>query len=337
MIGGLPFRAPPRLLTDSGQVRRIGVELEFASVSAQTGAQLIQKQFGGVIELEDAHRYHVKDTRFGCFVCELDSQYAHRSKNAAHHAALDQSGLGSLIDDLQVQVRRIYGDVSSLIVPCEIVCPPIAMTDLAELDGLVCALVMAGAAGTRSSPLYAFGAQLNPEIATDDPSWLAAMVKAFMLISDWLRAVMSIDATRRLTSFADPFPHGYVARVVNADYWPARDELIDDYLHANPTRNRELDLLPLFLSLDEDRVRARVSDRRVTARPTFHYRLPDANLGEPGWNVLLEWNRWCLVEHLAENTEVLNAMGTAYLQNRSRLIPRDWAVQSSEWLVLAQH
>jgi hypothetical protein len=78
-----------------------------------------------------------------------------------------------------------------------------------------------------------------------------------------------------------------------------------------------------------------VRDLRVAAQPTFHYRLPDANLGDPEWDLMLEWNRWCVVEELAEKRDVLDRMGQAYIANNERLLPREWSVLASEWLVLS--
>ncbi len=329
---------PPRLHTASGAERRVGVELEFAAISARNGAKLVQSLFGGTIEEEDPHRFHIKGGSFGDFTCELDTQFAHRSyaETERNLAPPEPYSFTAMMGDFQAEMRRIYGEISSVVVPCEIVCPPIAITALPRLDDLIEALVAAGAMGTRSSPFYAFGAQLNPEIATDDPAWLTAMLKAYLLVSDWLRAVIAIDTTRQLVAFADPFPNEYVSKVVDPAYWPDRATLMEDFLAWNPTRNRELDLLPLFMTFDPGQVRRKVTDLRVKPRPTFHYRLPDANLGEPGWDIVLEWNRWCVVEKLAERREILDDMGRDYADHHRQLMPaQDWAVRSSEWLVLA--
>jgi len=128
------------------------------------------------------------------------------------------------------------------VMPCEIVCPPVPVAELPRIEALVRALAKAGASGTQASPLYGFGAQLNVEIAAGGPDWLLAMLRAYALLSDWLRAVMEIDLTRRLTAFADPFPPGYVALIADPAYAPDQAGLIDDYLRHNPTRNRELDM-----------------------------------------------------------------------------------------------
>jgi hypothetical protein len=325
------LRMPPRRKNPDGSERRVGVELEFASISARACAEIVRQCYGGSIEEEDPHRLFVRETTLGSFTCELDTQYAHRPYGEDKEAAGDADAFSAF----RAEMRRIYGDISSLIVPCEIVGPPIALSRLAELDVLVERLVTAGASGTKSSPFYAFGTQLNPEIATEDSAWITAVLKAYLLVSDWLRAVIRIDGTRQFAAFAEPFPPLYISQVVSPDYWPSTERLIDDYLAQNATRNRELDMLPLFMELDSDRVRRVVRDLRVVARPTFHYRLPDAKLGDPDWDVMLEWNRWCVVEELAEKRDVLDRMGAAYIANDQRLLPRDWSVMASEWLVLS--
>ncbi len=324
---------PPRLTSHSGAPRRIGVELEFASLSAEAGALEVQTLFGGTLEQKDPHRFLIRGTALGDFTCELDLQFAHRPEEEEKEARTDPLDL--LLREFQEPLRTFFGDVSSLIIPCEIVCPPIPLEDLPKLEPLSDALRRAGAADTRANPIYGFGAQLNVEIAEGGTDWIVAMLKAYLLMSDWLRAVMQIDLTRRVVAFTNPFPVAYTGVVVDPNYWPDRDQLIDDYLLYNPTRNRELDMLPLFSWFDAARVDAAVEDSRVKARPAFHYRLPDANFGQPGWGLLLEWNRWCVVERLAEQRALLDDMGRAYRANRERLIPENWAIRASEWLMTA--
>jgi hypothetical protein len=319
----------PRQRTDDGRKRRVGVEIEFAAVTARDGARIVQDLFGGVIREEDAHRYHVEGTDLGTFTSELDTQYAHRPHG------LDEADETGALAGFRAEMRRLLGDISSLVMPCEIVCPPIDHSDLPRLDGLVAALNAAGAEGTRASPFYAFGVQLNPEIATASPDWLAGVLRAYLLVSPWLRAAMALDITRRAVAFADPFPRAYAQDVLRAGYAPDLPQLIDDYLRHNPTRNRELDLLPLFAHLDPDRVRTRVDDPRVSARPAFHYRLPDANLGQSDWSVCLEWNRWLVVERLAENAGLLERIAADYSAHDVLGGLRDWPLRCSQWLILS--
>ena len=88
---------------------------------------------------------------------------------------------------------------------------------------------------------------------------------------------------------------------------------IDDYLAFNPTRNRDLDMLPLLLHLDGARVRAALPNEKINGRPAFHYRLPDARVSDPGWSVAPDWNRWVAVERLASDRERLESVGLAFL------------------------
>jgi hypothetical protein len=81
----------------------------------------------------------------------------------------------------------------------------------------------------------------------------------------------------------------------------------------NPTRNRDLDALPLFAHLDPERVAAAVHDRRVKRRPALPYRLPDSRVGDPGWRVTDEWRHWIVVERVAETPALLRLLGDEYL------------------------
>jgi len=322
-------RFPPRQTNHEGQPRSVGVELEFAAISVTESAEKVRSLFGGTVEQAQRHRAKVKGTSLGDFTCELDTRLAHSGDIE------DVPGMGvagKVWADFRKQLQGVLGDISSIVMPCEIVCPPIPLAKLEELDRLVAVLSETGVEGTRASPFFAFGAQLNPEIATRDAEWITSVLKAYLLMSDWLRAIVSIDLTRRFVSYADAFPKQYVVKVSAPDYWPPMDQLIEDYLAYNPTRNRELDMLPLFAWLDEKRVRRAVLDPRVKSRPTFHYRLPNADFNEEGWNMSVEWDRWCIVERLAENKTSLAEMGHAYRANRERFLQEDWALRSSEWL-----
>jgi hypothetical protein len=325
-------KQPPRPLNFEGRERRVGIEIEFAALSAFDVAHQIRLAFGGQITRIDPHCFLIRETEFGDFKAELDTRYAHRQDDEPR---LGNDPISTSFDAIIDVLRQFYGDISSVIVPCEIVTPPLRIDEIAKLDAFINDLTAAGAQGTASNPFYAFGTHLNPDIATEDPAWILAVMKAEILLSDWLRSVMAIDLTRRITSFADPFPRHYIHEVLQPGYWPNRPKLVADYLRANPTRDRELDMLPLFAWQNESVIRRILPSVKVKKRPTFHYRLPNANLGVEGWSIGLEWNRWCLIERLAENTELLGAMGEAYLENDRRLLPERWAMRASEWLLLS--
>ena len=325
------LRLPPRNYNFEGNRRRAGVEIEFAAVSPSRVATRVAKLYGGTAEQEDPHRFHIRGTRLGNFLVELDTQYAHRAPGEVGPSA---SGLQGLMETFSNAMRELYGDLGSLVIPYEVVCPPIDVEQLPELEALLLALREEGAQGTRDSLLHAFGVQFNPDIATRDPQWILAVLKAEILLSEWLRSIISVDMARRILAFADPFPKAYIHIILKDEYWPDIDQLIEDYLIYNPTRNRELDMLPLFLWLDADRVRRKIPDKLVKPRPTFHYRLPDANIRDSRWSLTLEWNRWCVVERLAEDREILAEMGKSYLENDLSILSEDWALRCTEWLVL---
>lgn len=316
--------APPFTENYAGEPRRVGVEIEFATVSVRQAAECVKEIFGGEVSRLTAHRFVVRGTSHGDFEVELDSQYIHRLETPGESRFLT-SELDEWLRWFQGAMAETIGDIAASVIPCEIVCPPMKLDDLHLLDRTVDALTRLGATGTGENPLYAFGAQLNPDIARKEADYVASVLKAYVLLSPWLREVIAVDMTRRVFAFADPFPRAYVRLVTATDYWPDFRELIDDYLMHNPTRNRELDMLPLFMWLDEARVRDSVPDARVKSRPTFHYRLPDADFGVADWTITGEWNRWCFVERLAADADKLRMVCDAYAEHERRLFRGWWS------------
>ena len=319
---------PPRKLNFEGKRRRVGIEIEFAAMSARSAAATIADRFGGQVRELSKHRFKVDTPVLGTFEAELDSRFAHPDAYPTLAANLE----GEWIAEVRKLVSEFFGDVGSLVIPCEIVAPPLEIERVAELDALLEDLRRRGAQGTSASLFYAFGVHLNPDIASTEPDWLLRVLKASIVLSDWLRAVMEIDLSRELTGFATQFPADYCDKVLAKNYAPNQRQLIEDYLAHNPTRDRELDLLPLFCWLDEGLVRSHLPAEKIGRRPTFHFRLPNAALEQPRWSVAREWNRWILIEQLAEDAELLTQMGEAYQENNASMEAKDWAMMSSEWL-----
>lgn len=308
-----PWLAPPRPDGADGRRRRIGVEIEFAGVSVRAAAEVVQRLFGGSMRWEGAHRIHVDDTRFGHFRVEIDMNLAHRL----------------LASETERSVRDAVVEMSSAVVPVEIVCPPIAWDRAHALDDLRDLLQRMGAEGTREGLLYAFGAQLNPEPPDLGPECLLATLRAFFLLRDWLRAQIAVDPLRRLWQFEQPHPEDYAALVLDSSYAPDIATLIDDYLEFNPSRDRELDLLPLLCFLDEARVRRALPGEKINARPTWHYRLPNSEIDRSDWTIGLEWARWVRVERLAERPDLLAEASAAWRENAEALLPESWDAQSA--------
>lgn len=301
---------PPCRETEDGRPRKLGVEIEFAGMTCEQGAALVCELFGGRIRLIDAYRFEVADTRLGTFTVELDSQYAHTGEGEEE---ADGSDWGEIRRTVRNGLTTAIAAVTSLWVPMEVVAPPIPLAMLPELDRLVPALRRHGAEGTRDGLVYAFATQFNPEAPSLGAESVLAHLKAFLLLSGKLRKEIDVDLLRRALPFAKPFPKPYVRKVVDPAYQPVMPQLIDDYLEANPTRNRELDMLPLLSEIDLDRVRAKVDDALIKSRPTFHYRMPDTRLSDPDWSLITEWNRWVEVEQLAGDAEALRQLGEIFI------------------------
>ncbi|MEQ8734570.1 MAG: amidoligase family protein [Rhodospirillaceae bacterium] len=299
---------PPNPETADGKIRRVGVELEFGGVTAERAAQIVQSVCGGEIKALSEHRYKVDTPDFSEFVIEIDSQYAHPREEWQDPADAD-----SFFAEIDKSVSKAVGDLSQGIVPTEIVGPPMPYTELDTFSPILDALREDGARGTDQSFVAGFGLHLNPEVASTNPKDITSVLQAYVISSPDLRASIEVDLTRRVLPFIDPFPKSYMHLLLASDYQPDLKQLIDDYLEHNPTRNRELDLLPLFKHLDEDRIVQALNDARIKARPTYHYRLPNMKLSDDSWSVVTEWNRWVEVEQLAADAKALRKAADAFL------------------------
>jgi len=307
------------------KTRHIGIELEFAGLTTKQAAKLVADVYGGTLVADSAHQYTVKDTDFGKFTVELDTQYAH-PKSSLQDKADSGDKLGDAIARFDSFMAEVIGDVAQGFVPCEIVTPPIPINRLDDITPLMDALKAHNAEDTRKNPFYAFGMHLNPEVTSTSAASLCNHLKAFILLEGTLRKQARMDTTRKLLPHTAPFPKAYALLVTQTTYTPNLSTLIDDYIKHNPTRNRDLDMLCVFKWLDKDRVENAIPDMLVKARPTFHYRLPDFRISDPDWSVQSEWAHWQQVEALAHNAERLERLCkdfTDYLTNSKSPI-KDW-------------
>ncbi len=328
--------SPPEPCNSSGEIRRVGVEIEFAGLPPRETTALVRELFGGEVITVSAHRLKVKDTRWGDFVIELDTQYAHPDDTVINAGPKDDSDLErhrhQVRIDFHTRTRELIGDVVTGLVPTEIVCPPIRWDELHELDALFGALRGHGAKGTSDSLLYGFGLHLNPEAPSLEVASILDHLRAYLLSAQWLREQIDIDITREVLPHANPFPKPYALKILDPSYAPDVDTLIGDYLEHNPSRNRELDMFPLFAYLRPDYPSPLFHHKLVKPRPTFHYRLPDARLSEPGWGSAVEWNRWVEVERLAADKVALTERSAAYLAQHTRSLVTRWMEKLRDWM-----
>jgi hypothetical protein len=318
------FEHPPRSNNAEGQPRRVGVELEMAGIRPHQVAEAVVDAVGGHIEIDSAFVTRVCGSSLGEFRVELDADLL---KSRQYQNLLAEFGIDIGKGDEREQIESLISRVAGLIVPLELVGPPVPWTELATLDMIREQLHQAGARGTHSSPLYAFGMQLNIEAASLEADYLLAVIRAFLLCYDELIEAERVDLSRRITPYVQPFPEEYLAHVLQADYAPDLHGLIGDYLRLTPTRNRPLDLLPLFAHLDEARIMAApVETHLIKARPAFHYRLPNCLIDEPDWSLATVWNRWIEIERLADDPARLERGRSRRLSRSSPL--RRWLSQA---------
>ncbi|MFC1835474.1 amidoligase family protein [Thermodesulfobacteriota bacterium] len=321
------FQTPPVLENESGSVRKVGFELELAGVGLEAIASAVADLFGGHVGQESPFLYKVSDTRLGDFTIEVDSSLL---KDRRYKEFLSNIGV-ELESEEQEALEKVMLDAASVAVPFEIVFPPVTITELENLIPLEQALRDRHAEGTRASFLYAFGMQFNPEVPSLEANTILAYLRAFFLLLEWLKEEINTDFTRRILPFIDDFPEEYVRLVLDPEYEPGFKRLVDDYVSFNPTRNRPLDLMPLFAHVDSSAIVSKVKDAHlVKPRPTFHYRLPDCRIDEPDWSMALEWNRWVRVEELAQDSSALRELSQDRLERKEGL--HGWIERLSQWI-----
>jgi hypothetical protein len=311
------FEALPWKENAKGEPHKVGLELEMAGIDAETLARAVVSVVGGRVERDSAFYSRVVDTELGDFGIELDAELL---KNRGYQKQLNNMGFDIGDGERRDQIEAVISRIAGLVVPLELVGPPVPVADLDRMDQIRQRLHQAGAKGTNSSPFYAFGMQINIDAASLEADHLLAMIRAFLLSYEWLKERAEVDLSRRISPYVQPYPEDYVVHVLQADYHPDIASLIDDFLKFTPTRNRPLDLLPLFAHIDQKRViAAPVEHALIKPRPAFHYRLPNCLIDEPEWTLAEAWNDWVEVERLAADDDALREACRARLSDASAL------------------
>lgn len=326
------FKMPPSIQNPSGKERCVGFEFEFTGVEISEAANLVQSLYGGSVSRISTYEYHVNEASFGTFKLELDAQLLREKK---YEKTLKSFGIDlSTFKNIE-SIEDKLKNMASSVVPFEIITPPIPLSSMADLQKLVHELRTWKAKGTGSSVLYAFGLHLNPEIPDDSAASLLNHLRAYVMLDPWIRKDSKINISRRLTPYINEYKEEYLQLILSIGYKPSLEELIRDYFRFDNSRNRPLDMLPVFMHLDADTTQSLLKDTLTSARPTFHYRLPNCSIEDPNWSLADEWNRWVLVERLAADNKTLYQYSKTYLKLKKETLvgfETKWVELMSRWV-----
>lgn len=304
------FKSPPKKYNAEGEERTIGIELEFAGIKPDRASELITSLYGGEIQKENRYEINIRETELGDFRVELDARI------------LKKMASRNMFSDLDVEVKEdfilqslegAFDKLARKVVPLEIVMPPIPISQQDRLEELRKLLQENKAEGTHTSLIHAFGMHMNVEPPDLETSTLLDHLRAFMILYPWLMDALNIDISRRISPFVDPYPAKYVKLILNPHYNPDQKQFIEDYVEYNPTRNRPVDMMPIFGLLNSSLIESAMEGEKNAPRPTFHYRLPNSRIDDPDWDFATEWNHWVVVEELAVDKEMLKKLSQLYL------------------------
>lgn len=321
MTDNAGYELPPRPKRTNGEIRRVGFELEFSGIDLKTAVAAIRSVRGATVVAETAAEVTLEAGELGTFTIEIDWNFLKRMA-----ADGDEPEGRDWVEPLS--------QAATLLVPIEMVCPPIPITSLAELDPMLDALREAGAVGTEESLIAAYGVHINAEIPDLDASTLSAYIKAYSLLQWWLMDRQPVDLTRRISPYIDLYSEAYLRQVLSRPE-PTMEDICRDYLEHNATRNRALDLLPLLAEIDEARVKRVIDDPRIKGRAAFHYRLPDCHIEQDDWSLRLPWKTWLVVERLAARRDDLEQLAESFLEADRPLLGvkrSDWVELMDRWL-----
>jgi hypothetical protein len=250
---------------------------------------------GGRIDNRPSQGRLVKDTSLQDIEVYLDSRY---------------------LADAQTRLEKHIREIAAVVVPVEIVTGPLKPAEISVMDDLLRKLRREGATGTNAGIFLGFGVHFNPEVTGTALSDVLPVLTAFALYEDALRADAGIDLSRRALPFVDPYPRSLLDALAQGDITDM-SVLIDTYLKHAPSRNHALDMLALFTHLDSEKVGKIMDLEPISARPTYHYRLPDCRIDENDWFLALEWNRWVLIERIAADKALLDRLKAGWREHRA--------------------
>lgn len=323
---------PPVTTNPAGEERLAGYEFELTGIEMEDIAGVIQSLYGGTSKRISTYEYEIQNTGLGNFSLELDAQLLREKK---YEETLRTIGI-----DISTfkNIKSIEGklkDLASSVVPFEIISPPIPLSKMDVLNQLLDELRKWKAKGTGSSVFYAFGLHINPEITDSSTESLLNHLRAYILLDPWIRLDAKIDFSRRVTPYINEFEDDYKHLLLSTGYHPSLKEFIHDYFAYGNSRNRPLDMLPLFMHVNKEYTESFLEDTLTVSRPTYHYRLPNCSIEDPDWTLASEWNRWVLVEILAHDKRTLTQYSNAYVKMKKETIigfESKWIKLMDRWI-----
>src|SRR5919202_6822824 len=105
----IEFDMPPLATNHEGRMRGVGVELEFAGLTAAAAAEALRAAFGGRLVEEDPHAYAIEGSELGDLAVRLDLRYVHAGRS-------DDSLLGRV----EAKLTEWLGPAPHLVVPREL-------------------------------------------------------------------------------------------------------------------------------------------------------------------------------------------------------------------------
>lgn len=321
----MSYELPVTLKNARGDLRKAGIELEFAGIEIESAAEIVQSLYGG--ELKEKHRYHyeISDTDIGNFRIELDARIL---RNMASRDVFSKSEMDINEDSIRQSIEDVVDKLAKTVVPLEIVMPPVPFEQLHRLEKLRAELQKNRAEGTHTSLIHAFGMHMNIESPDLKTPTLIKYLRSFLILYPWLLEKLEIDFSRRITPFVGSFPQKYVTKILDPAYRPDQEQFITDYVEFNPTRNRPVDMMPIFGMLNEDLILPEMEGKKNEPRPTYHYRLPNSRIDDANWRFEDEWKPWLEIEKLAEDDEMLNKLSRLYVTRKEKTViafRKEWA------------
>lgn len=321
----MAYQLPPTKNNADGKIRQVGLELEFAGIEPEKAAEIIQALYGGKIQKEHRYQIQVADTEYGDFRVELDARILQKM---AGKNIFDKLNMSLTEDSFRKSIEDVIDKMARSVVPLEIVMPPLPIDEVKKLEELRKALQENKAKGTHASLVHAFGLHMNIESPDLEVQTLHAYLQSFVILYPWLMEILNIDISRRISPFVAPFPDKYVHTILDPEYNPDIEQFVEDYIEHNPTRNRPVDMMPIFGLLKPELVEPVMEGEKNDPRPTFHYRLPNSRIDNPKWTFETEWNHWLAVERLAEDEKMLDKLSRLYLMRKKQTVisfRKEWA------------